>query len=155
MASKKITKKATKGAKKKPRENTPQGLEHFNTNINKALMLKAMQNNRGNISRSCLEVGCSRESFYNFYKQDPEFKAQIDELKEVRLDIYEEKLLELAEDKNITAIIFGLNNQGGSRGYHPPGYVAIQNPDDATKDTVLARLYEFQNIQRKFKAENK
>lgn len=73
--------------------------------------------NNGNISKSCEEVGISRGTYYNWIKE-PEFKEHLNQMEDIKIDYVENKLFELIDKGNVTAIIFYLNNKGKRRGYN-------------------------------------
>lgn len=57
-------------------------------------------------------------------QEDPAFEYYYRMIKQIVLDENEWLLHECALDKNITAIIYKLNNQGAARGYMPPAVLA-------------------------------
>ena len=143
-------------AKNKKREKvTPKELKGFSQKVRKNMIIEIMRENLGNIYNTCEMMGITRPTFYNYYKKDAEFKAQIDEIKEIKLDITEAMLNKCVLEGSEKSIFYTLNNLGGSRGYHPPNYTPPEAPGDPKNNSVLAKLSEFQQIQNKFKAENK
>lgn len=83
----------------------------------KKAMVDAMTNNLGNVTNACKEVGISRQTHYNYYNDDPEYKKVIDDIGEIVLDFAEQMLQEKIRDKDTTAIIFFLKTRGKKRGY--------------------------------------
>ncbi len=80
-------------------------------------MLEALKKNLGIISKACEAVGISRASHYKWCDEDPEYKQAVEEIKEYAIDFVESKLYACINDKNITAIIYYLKNQGRKRGW--------------------------------------
>ena len=70
-----------------------------------------------NISATCNALGISRQTYYNWLKNDEDLKIEIEDSKEAVLDNVESKLLSAINDGNITAIIFYLKTKGKHRGY--------------------------------------
>lgn len=91
--------------------------ERESTARNKQALLKAFLSTTGNISYLCQSVGISRYTYYDWLKNDPEFKAKIEAEREGLIDFAEAKLFQLIDSKNITAIIFFLKCKGKGRGY--------------------------------------
>ena len=73
----------------------------------------------GSITAICKEVNIARKTFYEWYRNDEEFKSEIDSISidDVKLDLAEHQLHSLMKDKNFPAIKFFLENKGGDRGY--------------------------------------
>ena len=80
-------------------------------------MIEALERHLGIATKAAKEIGISRHTHYDWMREDPEYKKAVDELNEVVLDFTESKLLELVNEKNVTAVIYHLNNKGRSRGY--------------------------------------
>lgn len=85
----------------------------------KKAFIEAYGKSFGNISQSCKAVDISRQTYYNWIADDPEFKSKLDAVdpKELRLDFLESKLIERINKGDTTATIFGLKTLGKSRGY--------------------------------------
>ena len=56
-------------------------------------------------------------TFYNYYNEDKEFKALVDDISNMSLDFAESKLLEQIKDGSTAATIFYLKTKGKKRGY--------------------------------------
>ena len=87
------------------------------TQEHKTAMLKALEANLGIVTKSCEAVGISRQTHYNWMKDDNDYKKAVDELENVALDYAEGKLHNQIEKENATAIIFYLKTKGKKRGY--------------------------------------
>ena len=83
----------------------------------KKKLLKYLNEGKGIISYACQKAGVSRQTFYNYKKDDGEFAAAVDEINEGIIDVVESKLLTQINDNNLTAIIFYLKTKGRNRGY--------------------------------------
>jgi hypothetical protein len=103
--------------------------------LKKDAMLQALTTSLGNVTEAAAAVGMSRETHYDWLKNDPEYSAAVASLKNVALDFAEsqlKKLMEGAERQalthdgevvtikdapNTSAVIFYLKTQGKQRGY--------------------------------------
>lgn len=70
-----------------------------------------------NISVTCRKIGISRQCFYKWCNEDPEFKVAIDDLQEATIDMAETSLFKHIKEENLTALIFFLKTKGKHRGY--------------------------------------
>ena len=108
--------------------------DQLSTQRKKKIFLQAMEANMGNISQSCKSANISRQTFYNWKREDETFMEQIDEIVEGAIDFAESKLLEKISGVQMvkynkdgpiiyelapsdTAIIFFLKTRGKDRGY--------------------------------------
>lgn len=80
-------------------------------------LIQAMENCHGIVSDACKSVGVSRVTYYDYYKNDPEFKKSIDEIENIVLDYVEGKLFKLIDKGDIASTLFYLKTKGKSRGY--------------------------------------
>lgn len=83
----------------------------------KKKLLKYLNEGRGIVSYACSKAGVSRQTFYNYKKEDDAFSSAVDEISEEIIDVVESKLLNQINENNLTAIIFFLKTKGRSRGY--------------------------------------
>lgn len=106
-----------------------------NLTIKKDAMIQALTSSLGNVTEAAEKIGIRRETHYAWMKEDEEYKAAVDSLKNVALDFAEsqlKKLMEGAERQalthdgevvtikdapNTSAVIFYLKTQGKQRGY--------------------------------------
>lgn len=83
----------------------------------KELFLKTLSDGKGIITYACQKTGISRQTYYNWLKEDEDFASKVEEINESTIDIVESKLLGAINDDNLTAIIFYLKTKGKKRGY--------------------------------------
>lgn len=83
----------------------------------KQLMLEALRKSLGIVTTACLNAGISRESHYNWLKDDPEYKKSVEALDDVVLDFAESQLHKSINNGSDTATIFFLKTKGKKRGY--------------------------------------
>lgn len=80
-------------------------------------MLEALVKTMGIVTPACKQVGISRQTFYDWYEKDEDFKRDVDDLNEVRIDFVEGKLFEGIQNGNTALICFYLKTQAKHRGY--------------------------------------
>jgi hypothetical protein len=102
---------------------------------NKKQLLEALKEYKGIISSACDAVNLSRQTFYNYIDNDPEFAQSVQDINEASIDFVESKLFEKINGVSMvsydskgaptvyeqppsdTAIIFYLKTKGKKRGY--------------------------------------
>lgn len=85
---------------------------------NKENLLKALERNLGIVTAACKEVNLSRNVFYEYCKNDPEFKAKVDDINEITLDFAESQLLKKIKDGSEKSIMFYMRYKARKRGYN-------------------------------------
>lgn len=119
------------------------------TELSKKAMLDAMVKSFGNVTQALKLAGIqSRTTYYEWLKEDPEFKNAIDNLEvaEIEADFVESKLRQRINDGDTTAMIFWLKTKGKRRGFveriehtgidGKPIALNIVVADDATKAAI-------------------
>ena len=84
---------------------------------NKKQVIEALEKSLGVVSTACAAVDMPRSTFYNWLKEDADFKAAVDEIQELAVDVAESELHKLIKSGETTAIIFYLKTKGKKRGY--------------------------------------
>jgi len=85
--------------------------------IHKKAMIKALTKSLGIVTIACKECNISRQTHYNWYKNDLNYKEAVDDIADVALDFAESMLHQQIKDKDTTATIFYLKTKGKKRGY--------------------------------------
>lgn len=88
-----------------------------NPELHKKLLLEALERNLGVVTPSCKEVGISRNLYYNYYANDPEFKKAVDEINTVAIDYVESQLFNKIKEGSEKSILFFMKYRGKKRGY--------------------------------------
>jgi hypothetical protein len=70
-----------------------------------------------NISISCEASGISRQTYYNWRKNDNQFRSDCEEIEERNLDLAEMKLLNAIREGKTAELLFYLKTKGKKRGY--------------------------------------
>ena len=99
-------------------------------NLKKQAMLKALEARLGNVTLAAKDVDIDRTTHYLWMDVDADYRKAVEELANVTLDFAEGKLMELVDEKNVTAVIYYLNNKGKARGY------SRKQDEDETDKTV-------------------
>lgn len=87
------------------------------TEQHKKAILEALEKHLGVVTTACKIVGVGRTQFYQWLKDDEEFKSQVDDISNVTLDFAESQLHKQIKDGNTSATIFYLKTKGKNRGY--------------------------------------
>lgn len=89
----------------------------YNSDNIKKNLLTALEKSLGVVSAACKKAKVSRQTHYEYYNNDPNYRAAVDDLAEVSLDFAESKLLQSISNGSDTATIFYLKTKGKKRGY--------------------------------------
>lgn len=84
----------------------------------KKRIIEAMEKSLGVITTACRVAGVSRDTYYRYYEEDPEFAKQCDDIENIVLDFAESQLHKQIKDGNPTSTIFFLKTKGKKRGYY-------------------------------------
>jgi len=87
------------------------------TEQHKKALIEALTKSLGIVTTACKQVGVGRTTYYQWLREDPEFKKAVADVKEVALDFAESQLHKQIQEGNTTATIFYLKTQGKARGY--------------------------------------
>jgi len=81
-------------------------------------VLAALRETRGHVGKACEIAGISRETYYNYLEQDPDFAGAVEAVKEDKVDDYIEALDSVALDqKYFPALKYFLDNHAQHRGF--------------------------------------
>ena len=94
----------------------------------KKTMLDALERSLGIVSTACEKAGISRQTHYNWMKDDPEYKEAVRAIEERTIDFAESHLHALIKDKNPAATIFFLKTKGKNRGYIERQEIEVSEP---------------------------
>ena len=87
------------------------------TEQHKKAILEALEMSLGVVTTACKKVGIGRTIFYEWLKEDEEFKEAVDEISNVTLDFAESQLHKQIAADSTAATIFYLKTKGKKRGY--------------------------------------
>lgn len=87
------------------------------TEHNKKAVLEALEKSLGVVTTACKIAGVGRTQFYQWIKDDNEFRKQVDDVANITLDFAESQLHKQIKDGSVPATIFYLKTKGKNRGY--------------------------------------
>ena len=87
------------------------------TELSKQAMIDALEKSLGVVTTACRIAGVGRVTHYGWLKDDPDYKAAVDDITDVALDFAESQLHKQIKEGNVTATIFYLKTKGKKRGY--------------------------------------
>lgn len=90
------------------------------TALKKKLLIQAMADNFGIVTRACKACGIDRATYYHYFNKDAKFKAAVEDVAEICLDAVEASIYAQIEDKVPSSTIFYLKTKGRKRGYIEP-----------------------------------
>lgn len=83
----------------------------------KEILLEKLKETMGVVAYACEAAGISRVTYYNWFKEDEDFREKAENICEIQKDMAEFALLEKIKKKDTTAIIFYLKTKAKDRGY--------------------------------------
>jgi len=107
------------------------GASKTQTDTQKKAMIHAMEKSLGIVTTACRNVGIARDTHYRWMRDDDSYRASIESIEGMTLDLAESKLHEEILQGNTAAIIFFLKTKGKKRGYVEKQEVetTIKTPD--------------------------
>lgn len=87
------------------------------TRQNKERLVEAMHKSLGIVTQACTAVGVARDTYYQYYNNDPAFKKRIDDIQNVALDFVEGQLFKQINKGEVSSTIFYLKTKGKNRGF--------------------------------------
>lgn len=116
----------------------------------KALFLEGLKKTAGVQQPVVEQLGLTRQTIADWKRNDPEFDAEVDQIKEVTLDIVETQLMKKIMSGDTTSIIFYLKTKGRKRGYIEKidAYVENKNRIDLS-DITDSERHALEEIGRK------
>jgi len=88
-----------------------------NPELHKKKLIEALEKSLGIVTPACKEVGVSRETFYRYYREDEQFKKEVDDINEITLDFAENQLLKKIKEGSERSILFYMKYKARKRGY--------------------------------------
>jgi hypothetical protein len=97
--------------------------------VKKKAVIVALEKSLGVVTQACKNASVSRTQYYQWLKDDPEFKKQTDEIAEIAIDFAESVLHSLITEKSVPCTIFYLKTKGKKRGYVETQEMTISEPN--------------------------
>lgn len=83
----------------------------------KQILIKALEASLGVVTTACKKVNLTRQTFYDYMRNDAEFAAAVADIDNIALDFVESKLFEQIQVGNMSGISLYLKTKGRKRGY--------------------------------------
>lgn len=106
----------------------------------KPKMIEALKKSYGNVSSSADAIGINPGTHYLWMKEDPEYRAEVEAIKERAIDHVESKLMERIDEGDTTATLFYLKTQGRKRGYVETERKEINGKMDIDANVDVSKL---------------
>lgn len=87
------------------------------SNIHKRAMIEALEKSLGVVTTAAKQAGINRKTHYEWLKEDPDYKAQVEDVANIALDFAESQLHKQIQDGEVSSTIFFLKTKGKGRGY--------------------------------------
>ena len=91
--------------------------EQKRTQANKKKLIDALQKSLGIVTEACQKAELSRTQYYKWYKEDEDFRKEVQDIEGMYIDFAETHLKEQIEKGSTPATIFYLKTRGKKRGY--------------------------------------
>lgn len=92
--------------------------------------LKAAELTMGCVREACRKAHISHATYYNYMKEDPEFAAKVDAIREAQKDFVEDALIKKIADGDTKAIIFASKCLLKDRGYNEKQQIDVNLPTE-------------------------
>jgi len=110
--------------------------------ITAEMMINAIEESQGYVSKAAEILSISRNTFYVYLKKFATVQQSLDEIREKRHDFVELQMMKLIKAQNPTMIIFYLKTQCKSRGY-------VERQEVSGVDgNLLKVIVEYENSDR-------
>jgi len=80
-------------------------------------MIEALEKSLGVVTTACKSVGISRQTHYEWYKEDESYRKKVDDVADIALDFAESQLHKQISNGEVSSTIFFLKTKGKKRGY--------------------------------------
>jgi len=80
-------------------------------------MIEALEKSLGVVTTAAKAVGIDRSTHYDWYNNDPEYRAAVDSISDIALDFAESQLHKQIQGGEVSSTIFYLKTKGKKRGY--------------------------------------
>jgi hypothetical protein len=87
------------------------------SDIQKRLMIEALEKSLGIVTTACKDVGIARSTHYEWCIKDEDYKKAVEDVQDIALDFAESELHRQIKDGEVSSTIFYLKTKGKRRGY--------------------------------------
>ena len=118
------------------------------TAVPEETIAEALRKNRGLAYLAGKSIGmCGSQVCYRI-KQSPYLQAVRDSCNELRIDVAEQKIDELIEDKNVSSLIFFLKTRAKNRGYVETSELRVSPEVEQQLDKMLEQIKFMQEKEK-------
>lgn len=121
--------------------NTPLSATAIATQQNKDAFIAALRRCMGIVSTASKEVGVSRVTHYQWLKDDPEYKARVEEIAEEVIDFAESAMYKQIAEGNAKMIEFFMKTRGRKRGYEERQTIEARIGATMSQEEAMAFLF--------------
>ena len=104
--------------------------------IKKKAIIEALIKSLGVVTTACKIVGIGRTTFYDWLKEDKDFKKEVEDIQNVAIDFAESELFKQIQNGNTSATIFYLKTKGKKRGYYEKQQLDMTTDDEPIKINI-------------------
>lgn len=80
-------------------------------------MIEALEKSLGVVTTACKTVGISRQTHYEWLREDDQYRDAVEDIGDVALDFAESQLHKQIQSGEVSSTIFYLKTKGKKRGY--------------------------------------
>ena len=102
--------------------------------IKKKAVIEALIKSLGVVTTACKIVGIGRTTFYDWLKDDKNFKKEVEDIQNVAIDFAESELFKQIQSGNTT--IFYLKCKGKKRGFYEKQQIDMTTDDEPIKINI-------------------
>ena len=117
------------------------------TDTKKKAMIGALQQSLGVVTSACKAVGISRETHYEWLREDADYKYKVEDLSNIALEFAESQLHNQIKNGSTPATIFYLKTKGKKRGYIERQEIQHENLEPLTIEIIDSTSEDEQGIQ--------
>ena len=138
-----IIENLTKSYKKRPRY----------MNARKKAMVEALTEELGIVTSACMKVKLSRETHYQWMKDDPDYKQAVEAIEARKEDVIEKAFLSLVIDKNPAAVIHAVKTKLRRKGYNDVQQIEHSGGAQVQFNIIEKSMQEIQDAKLNSKSE--
>ena len=106
------------------------------TQVGKEQMIEALELTLGIVTEACVKTGLSRTQHYKWYKNDEEYRKEVDSIDSKFIDFAESHLKKQIENGSTTATTFFLRTRGRKRGYNEKQEIDLTSGNEPIKINI-------------------
>ena len=104
-------------------------------------MILALTKSLGVVSTAANKANIARSAHYEWLTSDPEYKAKVEDIKNLAIDFVESKMFNQIKSGDTALIKYFLSTQGKNRGYVERQEIANTNKDGEDIPPAIINVY--------------